>query len=111
MGTAKKGNGTQRSKKKITRKDIHAAESVPALIKKLVKRVVDGDAETKEIAAAGLMQIAQIDHGKHSEDLHRAKATKPLVALLRGGGANAQTHAAAALAGMAVGKPDHQRAI
>ena len=47
-GTSKKG-GQKTGRRKVTRKDIHQAgvEGLPALIKKVVKRINEGDAEIK----------------------------------------------------------------
>ena len=63
----KKNSSGGKTKRKITRKDIKGAESIPELIKQLVSRVVNGDDEGKELAASGLMQIAQMDHGAHAK--------------------------------------------
>ena len=106
----KKSSG-KHTRRKITRKDIKGAASLPAMIKKLVKRIHEGDAEIKEYSASALMQIAQMDHGQHSEELFKSGAVKPLVNLLSSGAANSQCSAAAALAGIAIGKADHQKAI
>ena len=43
---AKKNSGKS-ARKKVTRKDIKSAESLPELINKLVKRIKEGDAEIK----------------------------------------------------------------
>ena len=87
---------------KLTRKDIHKERAeLPALTKKLVKRLVEGDAEIKENAAFAILHILEMDHGIHADTIFKAKTVKPLVALLTNGSANAQTNAAAALAGIA----------
>ena len=102
----------RKTAKRITRKDIKTAgDQLPALIKTLVKRCIEGDAESRTQAASGLAQVAQMDHGSHATTLFKNGAVKPLVALLAGGDAVAQSHAAAALAGIAINKADHQRAI
>ena len=105
--------GGQRTKRKIiTRKDINKERAaLPVLIGKLVKRLMEGDHEIKENSAFALLHILQMDHGKHAAELFRARAVKPLVLLLATGSANAQTHAAAALAGIAANELEHQQAI
>ena len=49
---------TQRTK--ITRKDIHKAESLPTLIGEMVKRIKEANDEVKEHAATALQSIAQM---------------------------------------------------
>ena len=68
---------TQRTK--ITRKDIHKAESLPTLIGEMVKRIKEANDEVKEHAATALQSIAQMDHGEHADTLYKAGAVKPLV--------------------------------
>ena len=67
---------TQRTK--ITRKDIHKAESLPTLIGEMVKRIKEANDEVKEHAATALQSIAQMDHGEHADTLYKAGAVKPL---------------------------------
>ena len=74
---------TQRTK--ITRKDIHKAESLPTLIGEMVKRIKEANDEVKEHAATALQSIAQMDHGEHADTLYKAGAVKPLVGLLANG--------------------------
>ena len=99
---SKGGQKSQRTRKKVTRKDIKAAaDHLGDLIKKLVKRITEGDNEIKEFSASALKEIAQMDHGAHADELFKGRCIKPLVALLREGSANAQENAAAALAATA----------
>ena len=107
---AKKNSGKS-ARKKVTRKDIKSAESLPELINKLVKRIKEGDAEIKEFSAAALKEIAGMDHGSHAAELSRAGAIEPLVRLLSCGAANTQCSAASALAGVAVMKAEYQKQI
>lgn len=96
---------------KVTRKDIHKAESLPALITQLVKRIREGNAEVKEHSAAALRSIAQMDHGEHAIELYKAGAVKPLVDLLKSGTTDAQSPACAALASILAKQPEHQNAF
>ena len=100
---------TQRTK--ITRKDIHKAESLPTLIGEMVKRIKEANDEVKEHAATALQSIAQMDHGEHADTLYKAGAVKPLVGLLANGSADAQSHASSALAHIVQRKPEHQQAL
>ena len=84
---------------RITRKDIAKAESLPALIDQLVKRTVEGNSEVKEASVAALRNIAQHNHGEHTETLYKAGAVKPLVQLLINGSSDAQKEACGALHG------------
>ena len=55
------GKKPQRTKRKLTRKDVFNARDgdLPAFIKTVVKRMKDGDADVKQQCAAALMHIAQ----------------------------------------------------
>lgn len=76
-----------------------------------MKRCAKGDAEEKEYSASALVQIAQMDHGRHSEELFHAGAVKPLVGVLSNGSVKAQTYAATALASISIRKAAHQKAV
>lgn len=81
------------------------------MIKQLVKKLKDGDSETKEAAAGMLSSLAVQNHYEHTDALYASGAVLPLVQILSGGTSNAQGHAAAALHAIAHNKPQHQRAI
>lgn len=82
-----------------------------ALIKSLIKKVIEGDSETKENAAGMLSSLALQNHYEHTETLFNAGVTGPLVRLLGTGTSKAQGHASSALHAIAHGKPDHQKTI
>ena len=96
---------------RVTRKDIAKAESLPALIGQLVKRLTDGNAEVKEVSVSALRSIATQDHREHADEVFKAGAVKPLVELLKIGTAEAQANGSGALAAIATKKPKHQKAI
>ena len=98
-------------KGRITAKDIAKAESLPALIQQLVKRISDGNAEVKEHSASALKNIAQQNHGEHCETLYRQGAVKPLVNLLVVGSADAQASACSALASIVSLKDEHEASL
>jgi hypothetical protein len=112
-GRASKGAmGKASGERKITKKDISKARADMApLIKTILKHIAEGDAEEKEHSAAALEMIATMDHGTHVELLFKGAVVGPLVSLLKSGSANAQMHAAAALAGIGARNPSHQKAI
>ena len=97
---------------RVTAQDIARAEGgVTGFITLCVKRIKEGDHETKETAAAHLRSLAVQNHYAYTEQLYTAGVIGPLVKLLRDGSANAQASAAGALHGIAHDKEDHQRAI
>ena len=105
------GASTTTRATKITRKDIHKAESLPTLIAELVSRLNTGNAEVKEQAASALQAIATMDHGEHADILFKGNAVKPLVNLLANGTTNSQSYASSALANIVRNKPEAQKAL
>ena len=96
---------------RVTARDIAKADSLPALIEQLVKRITDGNTEVKEASVQALKSIATQNHGENTGLLYKSGAVKPLVELLKHGSSDAQYNACGALAAIAEGKPDVQNAI
>ena len=96
---------------RITRRDIAQAESLPALIQQLVKRIHDGTSDLKEHSVSALKNIALQHHGEDIPEVIKAGAVKPLVELLKGGSSDAQYNACATLAEIARNRPEVQASI
>ena len=51
--------GATTGRTKITRTDIHKAESLPTLVAELVRRCAEGTAEVKEYSCTALQEVAK----------------------------------------------------
>lgn len=95
----------------MTAQDITKAGDLPSLIKQLVKRMADGEMESREQASVQICSLAVQGHGDHCPALHDGGAVKPLVQLLIQGGAKSQSAACAALGAIAHAKEHHQKTL
>ena len=95
----------------ITAKDIERAESLPALVKQLVKQTTSTDSEVKNTAAASLRSLATQNHGEYIDALFQAGVVPALVKLLSEGSAKSSEAAAGALHAIMRDKVAHQVAM
>ena len=99
--------GARKGATRVTAQDIARAGEggLPTLIKNLVKKATEGDADTKQSAAAMLSSLASQNHREHVDALFSARVVPPLVNLLTGTSVVTQASAAATLRSIALHQP------
>ena len=103
---------------RVTARDVAREGNLEQFIAKLIRDVDVGMMETKENAAAMLKSLTEQPRGldgpqekENAELIGNAGGVKPLVALMAAGSAIGQASACAALANIARGRPEYQKAI